>query len=297
MSLKPILVVIMDGFGLSEEKEGNAVYSAKTPNLDRIFNTCPFSKLEASGLKVGLPGGQMGNSEVGHTNIGAGRVVFQDLTYIDRCISDGSFFENKKLLSVIKHVRENNAALHLMGLVSDGFVHSSINHLYALLHLAAKHGVKNTFIHVWTDGRDTAPDAAKKFVFELENFTKKLGVGEVKTVCGRFYSMDRDKRWERTDSAFDAMVFAKAEKEFESAEEYITSSYLSGVTDEFLVPAVKKGYQGMKENDAVVCFNFRADRARQISKKILDSKKFKYFGFTQYYPGVPHIFGARRSAP
>lgn len=292
MSFKPVVLAIMDGFGIRKETVGNAVFSAKTPNLDKIFSSCPYTELEASGLFVGLPEGQMGNSEVGHMNIGAGRVVYQDLTFIDKCISDGSFFKNENLAGIMSEVSKNGSNLHLMGLVSDGGVHSSINHLFALLKMARKLKIKNVFIHAWTDGRDTGVKSAGSYISAVENLAKELGTGEIKTICGRFYAMDRDKRLERTTQAFEAMANAKGAS-FESAQDYIKASYDAGLTDEFIVPAVKSGYVPMSKNDAVICFNFRTDRARQISEMFLKTGMVKYFGFTRYEEGVPCIFSPR----
>lgn len=292
MNFKPVVLAIMDGFGIRKETVGNAVFSAKTPNLDKIFSSCPYTELEASGLFVGLPEGQMGNSEVGHMNIGAGRVVYQDLTFIDKCISDGSFFKNENLAGIMSEVSKNGSNLHLMGLVSDGGVHSSINHLFALLKMAREFKIKNVFIHAWTDGRDTGVKSAGSYISAVESLAKELGTGEIKTICGRFYAMDRDKRTERTTQAFEAMANAKGAR-FESAQDYLKASYDAGLTDEFVVPAVKNDYEPMSKNDAVICFNFRTDRARQISEMFLKTGMVKYFGFTRYEEGVPCIFSPR----
>lgn len=292
MSFKPVVLAIMDGFGIRKETVGNAVFNAKTPNLDKIFSSCPYTELEASGAFVGLPEGQMGNSEVGHMNIGAGRIVYQDLTFIDKCISDGSFFKNENLAGIMSEVSKNGSNLHLMGLVSDGGVHSSINHLFALLKMAHEFKIKNVFIHAWTDGRDTGVKSAGSYISAVENLAKELGTGEIKTICGRFYAMDRDKRIERTTQAFEAMANAKG-AHFESAQDYLKASYDAGLTDEFIVPAVKSGYAPMSKNDAVICFNFRTDRARQISEMFLKTGVVKYFGFTRYEEGVPCIFSPR----
>ena len=268
MSYRPILLIIMDGYGISNTALGNAVINANTPNLNKLFSTCPYSELKASGVDVGLPEGQMGNSEVGHISIGAGRIVLQDLLYINKSIEDKSFYKNQKLIETMQYVLDNNSALHLMGLVSDGGVHSSLDHLYALLKLASMYKLKEVYIHVWTDGRDTPICSALKYISELEMFIKKLGVGEIKTICGRFYSMDRDERWKRTFSAYEAVYKGKGE-EFKAAEKVLKKSYKLGETDEFIKPAVKIGYKGVKQNDAVICFNFRADRVRQITKLFL----------------------------
>lgn len=293
MNFKPVVLAIMDGFGIRKEILGNAVLSAKTPNLDRIFSSCPYTELQASGNFVGLPEGRMGNSEVGHMNIGAGRVVYQDLTFIDKCISDGSFFKNENLVRIMSGVSKSGSNLHLVGLVSDGGVHSSIAHLFALLKMAHEFKIKNVFIHAWTDGRDTGVKSAAGYISAVENFAKELGTGEIKTICGRFYAMDRDKRLERTATAFDAIANAKGNV-FENAQDYLKTAYESGLTDEFVVPAVKNSYAPMNSNDAIICFNFRTDRARQISEMFLKNGKAEYFGFTRYEEGVPCIFSPRK---
>ncbi len=290
-SKKSVLLVIIDGFGIGENNEKNAIFIAKTPTLDKIFTENAYTELFASGSHVGLPKGQMGNSEVGHLNIGAGRVVYQDLTYINKCIENGSFYKNKELIDLMETVKKNNSSLHLMGLLSDGGVHSSIYHFFAVLNLAKKYNLKKLCLHIWTDGRDTPPKSALKYVGELERFISKNKVGEIKTITGRYYAMDRDKNWNRTQSTFDAIVNAKG-KEFENASEAIKKSYLNGVTDEFLEPHVKKEYEGIKENDCVLCLNFRSDRARQITnmfvgdldefENIKKPKILKYCSFTCY---------------
>lgn len=272
MDKKPLLVVIMDGYGLNKEKYGNAISTANTPNLDEIFKNCPYAELKASGLDVGLPDGQMGNSEVGHMNIGAGRIVYQDLTHIDKCISDSTFRKNSKLCKAMKTVLENKSSLHLMGLLSDGGIHSHINHLYEILKLADEYNLKKVCIHAWTDGRDTVITSAKNFISDLEKFTNKLGVGEIKTICGRFYAMDRDKNIERTEQAYQAIMNANATK-FENALDFISSNYNSGITDEFIKPGVKEGYNGIQKDDVMICFNFRADRVRQITQMFLKKDK------------------------
>jgi len=287
MAIKPILVLVLDGFGISSEVKGNAIKLAKTPVLDSIFEKAAYTTLKASGLEVGLPKGQMGNSEVGHMNIGAGRRVLQDLTYIDACIEDGKFKTNKFLLGALEHVIEKNSALHIMGLLSNGKVHSSIDHLYEILKLASYHNLKNVFLHVWTDGRDTGIHLGKSYICALEKFIAKLGIGEIKTVCGRFYSMDRDKHWVRVKLAYDAIARGLG-REFKEAEKLVEEDYGLGISDEFIVPAVKRGYTGVKENDAIICFNFRPDRARQITQMFLENnnrskiKIGKYICFCKY---------------
>ena len=285
MNHRPTLLIIMDGYGISDNVEGNAIANANTPILDKLFSTCPYSKLIASGVDVGLPEGQMGNSEVGHINIGAGRIVLQDLLYINNSIQNKSFYKNEKLIEVMKYVSDNNSTLHLMGLVSDGGVHSSLDHIYALLKLASNYKLKNVNIHVWTDGRDTLTCSALKYISELEMFTRKLGIGEIKTICGRFYSMDRDERWERTIPAYEAVFSGKGET-FKNTIELLEKKYELGETDEFIKPSVKIGYKGIQPNDAIICFNFRADRVRQITKLFLKNKDFnslyKYVCFCEY---------------
>ena len=269
---KPIALIIMDGFGESKLTEGNAVNSAKTPNLDRIINEYPNTLINASGLDVGLPDGQMGNSEVGHTNIGAGRIVYQDLTRITKAIEDGDFFKNEVLLKSIKNGKEHS--LHLMGLLSDGGVHSHIDHLKALLKMAKENDVKNVYIHAFTDGRDTEPRSAIKYIQDLENYMKELGLGKFASISGRYYAMDRDKRWERVQLAYDAMINGKGNIA-NSAIEAVQNSYNEDKNDEFVMPTVivenNKPVSLINENDSIVFFNFRPDRAREITRAIVDT--------------------------
>lgn len=292
MNKKPILLIIMDGFGLSDKKIGNAVFSAKTPNLDKIFKNFPSTVLNASGLEVGLPKDQMGNSEVGHMNIGAGRIIFQDLSFIDKCIENGDFYKNEKLIEIMDFLKEKNSTLHLIGLLSDGAIHSSIKHLFALMNMVSKHKIKKVFIHVITDGRDTCPKSALNYISKLEETIKKLKIGEIKTISGRFYAMDRDKNLDRTILAFDAISKAKG-NQFENIKDYINTSYNSNITDEFIIPALKKGYKGIEKDDVCICYNFRSDRARQISNMFLNYTKNKYFGFTKYSEDINCIFEKR----
>lgn len=292
MDKKSLVLVIMDGFGISQDLRGNAVKNAYTPNLDYMFKNCPYTEIVASGIEVGLPENQMGNSEVGHMNIGAGRTVFQDLTYIDQCIKNGSFNKNNRLCGIMEYVSEKKSSLHIMGLISDGGIHSSLNHLYALLKLASNYKIKNVYIHAWTDGRDAPIRSAIKYISDLENFISEVKVGEIKTVSGRFYSMDRDKRFERTKLSYESIVYGKGRK-FESVSEYLNEEYISGNTDEFIIPAVKNGYNGISKDDVLVCFNFRSDRARQISDLFLNEDNIKYFGFCKYKENVPSIFEPR----
>lgn len=302
---KSVLLIIMDGFGIGENNENNAIFKADTPTLDKIFKENSYTELFASGSHVGLPEGQMGNSEVGHLNIGAGRVVYQDLTYINKCIEDGSFYKNEELINLMETAKKNNSALHLMGLLSDGGVHSSIGHFFAVLKLAKKYNIKKVCLHVWTDGRDTPPKSALKYLNELEKFISENKIGAIETLSGRYYAMDRDKNWDRTELAFDAIFNACGDK-FKSAAEAVQNSYKDGITDEFIKPSVRLGYEGIREKDCVLNLNFRADRARQITAMFtVDSESFqhirgfkveKYCCFTSYdekFRNVDVIFGPR----
>lgn len=269
MKKKPTVLMILDGYGLNEKKEGNAVAEGKTPVMDRLMATCPFVKGNASGLAVGLPDGQMGNSEVGHLNMGAGRIVYQELTKITKSIQDGDFFENPVLKKACKAARENGKSLHLMGLVSDGGVHSHQEHIYGLLELAKREQVENVYVHCFLDGRDTPPSSGREFVAELCEQMEKTGVGKVASVSGRYYAMDRDNRWDRVEKAYLAMVKGQGEK-IQDPVAGIASSYENGVTDEFMVPSVveKNGTPVgcVEDGDSVVFFNFRPDRAREITR-------------------------------
>jgi len=275
-----ILLLVMDGYGINHKKEGNAVALAKKPNLDRFFASYPNTVLGASGLDVGLPEGQMGNSEVGHLNFGAGRIVYQEITRIDKAIEDGSFFKNEVLLEAMDKVKENNSSLHLMGLVSDGGVHSSLNHLYALLRLAKDKGIKKVYVHAFMDGRDTSPTGGKDYIGVVLDKFREYGVGKLSTVVGRYYAMDRDKRWERVEKAYRAMVFGEGELTAEPVKA-IKESYQNEVTDEFIKPIVVSEDGNplsgrIKDGDYGIFFNFRADRARQLSY-VLSEKNFKEF--------------------
>ena len=273
MSKKPTVLMILDGYGLNDKKEGNAVYLAKTPVMDKLMAEYPFVKGNASGLAVGLPDGQMGNSEVGHMNMGAGRIVYQELTRITKEIQDGDFFKNEALLAAMKNAKENNSAVHFMGLLSDGGVHSHNTHLYGLLEMAKREGVEKVYVHCFLDGRDTPPASGKEFVEALEAEMKKIGVGEIATVSGRYYAMDRDNRWDRVEKAYKALVAGEGNTA-ESATAGIQASYDEDVTDEFVVPFVvtKDGAATatIKENDSVVFFNFRPDRARELTRTFCD---------------------------
>ena len=268
---KPIALIIMDGFGESKIVEGNAVLNAKTPNLDKLIAECPNTLIAASGMDVGLPEGQMGNSEVGHTNIGAGRIVYQDLTRVSKSIADGDFFTNEVLVEAMNNAK--NGALHLMGLISNGGVHSHIDHLKALIKMAKEQGVENVFVHGFTDGRDVAPTSALSFVEDIENYMKEVGVGKFASLSGRYYAMDRDKRWERVQLAYEAMVTGKGNTAT-SAKEAIEKSYAEDKIDEFVVPTVMVDENGqpvglIKENDSIVFGNFRPDRAREITRALV----------------------------
>ena len=268
---KPIALIIMDGFGESKIAEGNAVLNANTPNIDKIVADYPNTLIAASGMDVGLPEGQMGNSEVGHTNIGAGRIVYQDLTRVSKSIADGDFFTNEVLVEAMNNAK--NGALHLMGLLSNGGVHSHVDHLKALIKMAKDQGVENVFVHAFTDGRDVAPTSALEFIEDVENCMKEVGVGKFASVSGRYYAMDRDKRWERVQLAYEAMVDGKGNTAT-SAKEAIEKSYADNKVDEFVVPTVIVEENGqpvglIKENDSVIFGNFRPDRAREITRALV----------------------------
>jgi len=270
---RPVILIIMDGWGYNPKKEGNAVAIANTPNIDYIEQNYPWTLIGSSGMDVGLPEGQMGNSEVGHLNIGAGRIVYQEFTRITKSIMDGDFFEKEEFLNAIDNCIKNNSNLHLMGLLSDGGVHSHNTHLYALLKLASQKGLKNVFIHCFLDGRDVPPSSAKIYLEELEKKLNEIGVGKVASIMGRYYAMDRDKRWERVEKAYNAMVFGEGEYA-NSSIEAIEKSYSMGNTDEFVLPTVimnqNKPVATIKENDSIIFFNFRPDRARQITRAFCD---------------------------
>ncbi|MCL6636238.1 MAG: 2,3-bisphosphoglycerate-independent phosphoglycerate mutase, partial [Peptococcaceae bacterium] len=264
----PLVLIILDGWGLSDVTRGNAIASANTPNMDSYWANYPHTVLGCAGEDVGLPEGQMGNSEVGHLNIGAGRVVYQELTRINRAIRDGSFFKNEVLLEAVHRAKKNGKALHFMGLVSDGGVHSHINHLFALLDLAERENMRNVFVHAFLDGRDVPPANAMEYLEPLGRKLASLGFGAVATVMGRYYAMDRDRRWERTERAYNAMVFGEGVRAG-TALEAVDLGYGRGETDEFIQPTVLTDGAGgpaavVSDGDAVVFFNFRPDRARQI---------------------------------
>lgn len=258
----------MDGFGINPSDYGNAIKAASTPNLDRYFAEFPNTVIGASGMDVGLPDGQMGNSEVGHTNIGAGRIVYQELTRITKSIKDGDFFSNEALNAAMTNCKENGSALHLMGLMSDGGVHSHSTHLYGLLELAKKSGIEKVFVHCFMDGRDVPPSSGIDFIRELSDKMNQIGVGKIATISGRYYAMDRDNRWERVVKAYDAMVMGEGEQG--KAAEVMAASYANEITDEFVLPTVCEKGARISANDSIIFFNFRPDRAREITRTFVD---------------------------
>ena len=301
MEKKLTMLMILDGFGENPKKEGNAVKLAKTPNIDRLMKEYPNTKIAASGLAVGLPEGQMGNSEVGHTNIGAGRIVYQELTRITKSIENGDFFSNEELVKAMENCKKNNSKLHILGLVSDGGVHSHIRHLFGLLEMAKRRDIEEVYVHCFLDGRDTPPASAESYIQELEEKMRKKGVGKIATVAGRFYGMDRDKRWNRIQKAYNAIVFGEGNKSGQVINA-IESSYQKEVFDEFVEPTVitngEKPVATIEDGDSVIFFNFRPDRAREITRAIVD-KEFKEFEtkkmntyfvcFTNYDETMPNV--------
>ena len=301
MSKKPTVLMILDGYGLNPNCEHNAVCEGKTPVMDQLMSQCPFVKGQASGMYVGLPDGQMGNSEVGHMNMGAGRVVYQELTRITKSIQDGDFFRIPEFLTAVENCKKHDSALHLFGLVSDGGVHSHLTHIYGLLELAKRNGLKKVYVHCFLDGRDTPPESGKGYVEQLEEKMKELGVGEVASVMGRYYAMDRDKRWDRVELAYRALTKGEG-NEAASASAGIQASYDDGKPDEFVIPfVVKKDGKPVaviSDHDSVIFFNFRPDRAREISHAFLDDtfegfsreKKLDlvYVCFTDYDETIEH---------
>ena len=295
------MLAIIDGWGINEKEEGNAVKLAKTPNLDSIFSQYPTTKIKTSGLDVGLPEGQMGNSEVGHTNIGAGRIVYQELTRITKSIQDGDFFKKKEFLDAINYCKKHNTNLHLYGLLSNGGVHSHNTHLYALLELCKRQDFNKVYVHCFLDGRDTPPSSGESFISELEDKIKEIGVGKIASIMGRYYAMDRDKRWERVELAYRAL--AKGEGlTANSAIDAIESAYQREEFDEFVKPTVivedGKPRATIKQNDSIIFFNFRPDRAREITRVFVDKsfdgfeRKFQYVNYvcmTQYDETMPGV--------
>ena len=296
---KPMTLIIMDGFGLNPSDYGNAIHAAHTPNLTRLFAENPCTSIGASGMDVGLPDGQMGNSEVGHTNIGAGRVVYQELTRITKAIADDQLKDNEALVNAMNNAKKEGAALHLMGLLSSGGVHSHNTHLYGLLELAKKMGVQNVYVHGFMDGRDVPPTSGKEFVEELQAKMQEIGVGKIATVMGRYYAMDRDNRWERVGKAYAAMVYGEGVQNPDAAKA-VEDSYAADVTDEFIVPVVCDKNGVIKANDSVICFNFRPDRAREITRTLVDEAfdgferkngffPLTYVCMTQYDATMPNV--------
>ena len=301
MSKKPTVLMILDGYGLNDNPKGNAVAEAKTPVMDKLMAECPFVKGYASGLAVGLPDGQMGNSEVGHLNMGAGRIVYQELTRITKEIQDGDFFKNEAFLEAVENCKKNNSALHLYGLVSDGGVHSHITHIYGLLELAKRNGLDKVYVHCFLDGRDTPPASGKEFVSELIDKMNELGVGKVASISGRYYAMDRDNRWDRVELAYKALTKGEGKTGTDPLE-IIQASYDEGVTDEFVVPSVvlENGapVATIKDNDSIIFFNFRPDRAREITRTFCTDDfdgfdrgqriRTTYVCFTEYDVTIPN---------
>lgn len=297
MSKKPVALIIMDGYGYNPSDYGNAITAANKPYLDKYLKECPNTRIGASGMDVGLPDGQMGNSEVGHTNIGAGRIVYQELTRITKSIQDGDFFENEALIGAIENCKKNNSALHLMGLLSSGGVHSHNTHLYGLLELAKKSGIEKVYVHCFMDGRDVPPSSGKEFVEELCNKMKEIGVGEIATINGRYYAMDRDNNWDRVKKTYDAMVNGIGEF-YDCPVEAMQKSYDNGVTDEFVIPCVCSKNGKVSANDSIIFFNFRPDRAREITRTFVDDKfsgfereklPLYFVCFTQYDATMPNV--------
>ena len=301
MSKKPTVLMILDGYGLSDKTEGNAVALAKTPVMDALEKEYPFVKGYASGLAVGLPEGQMGNSEVGHLNMGAGRIVYQELTRITKEIQDGDFFKNEELLAAVENCKAHDSALHLYGLLSDGGVHSHNTHLYALLQMAKDHGLKKVYVHCFLDGRDTPPASGKDYIEQLLDKMKEIGVGEVASVMGRYYVMDRDNRWDRVEKAYRAMTAGEGETAV-CPLCAVSASYDKEVTDEFVVPTVivkdGKPVATVQDNDSIIFYNFRPDRAREITRAFCADEfdgfprekriNVKYVCFTEYDVTIPN---------
>lgn len=300
---KPTVLMILDGFGMNEKSYGNAIKNAKTPNIDSYFEKYPNTQLNASGLDVGLPEGQMGNSEVGHLNIGSGRIVYQDFTRITKAIKDGVFFENKAFIEAINNAKKNDSALHIWGLLSDGGVHSHNTHLYALLKLAKEQGLSKVYVHCFLDGRDVPPSSAIKYINELEDKMNEIGVGKIATISGRYYAMDRDKRWDRVKLAYDAIVLGEGEKAT-SAVEALEESYANNTVDEFVKPTVvyenNTPVTTVSEDDSIIMFNFRPDRAREITRAFVDPEfddferangyfPVHYVCMTQYDASLPNV--------
>ena len=309
MKDKVTMLMILDGFGDNKNKDGNAIKLAKKPNIDKLMKKYPNTDIFTSGLHVGLPEGQMGNSEVGHTNIGAGRIVYQELTRITKSIEDGDFFSNPEFIAAIENCKKHNSKLHILGLVSDGGVHSHNRHLYGLLEMAKRRDFENVYVHCFLDGRDTPPASAETYVAELQEKMKEKGVGKIASLSGRFYAMDRDKRWQRVQKCYDALVNGEGEKAGDPIKA-IEDSYQKEVFDEFVVPTVmcngNEPVAKIEENDSVIFFNFRPDRAREITRALVDpefdgfkTKKMNlyYVCFTSYDETMPNVHIAFKKEP
>ena len=301
---QPLALIILDGFGCREETKGNAIAAARTPHLDHLMACCPHTRIGASGMDVGLPDGQMGNSEVGHTNIGAGRIVYQELTRITKSFDEGEALGNPALTAAMENARRPGQALHLMGLLSDGGVHSHIRHLYGLMEMARRFAVERVYLHCFMDGRDVPPTSGTEFIAALQQKIKELGLGQIATVSGRYYAMDRDNRWERVKLAYDAIVNGEGNKDPDPVA-VMQKSYDAGVTDEFIVPTVVTEGAGIKAGDSVIFFNFRPDRARELTRTLVDpdfagferEKGFfplTYICMTQYDATMPNVEVAYR---
>ena len=302
MKDKLTMLIILDGFGDNQNKDGNAIKLAKTPNIDKLMKKYPNTDIFTSGLAVGLPEGQMGNSEVGHTNIGAGRIVYQELTRITKSIEDGDFFTNPEFIAAIENCKKHNSKLHILGLVSDGGVHSHNRHLYGLLEMAKRRDFENVYVHCFLDGRDTPPASAESYIVKLQEKMQEKEIGKIASICGRFYSMDRDKRWERVQKCYDALVKGEGKKA-SSAVKAIEDSYQKEVFDEFVEPTVicngEEPVATIEKNDSVIFFNFRPDRAREITRALVDSdfndfetKKdlnLYFVCFTNYDETMPNV--------
>mgnify|MGYP004438944903 CR=1 FL=1 len=267
--MKKVLLCVLDGVGLSKIKDGNALINANKPNIDYLMKEYPNKGINASGTFVGLPDGQMGNSEVGHLTIGAGRIIYQSLELINRAIKDDSFYSNESFLNAIRHAKENNSKLHIMGLLSDGGVHSHINHIKALLKLCKKEDFSNVYFHIFTDGRDTFKESSISYIDDLNNEINELGIGKICTISGRYYAMDRDKRWDRLKKCYDVIVNNTGNK-CDNYKKYITDSYEKGITDEFIEPVIIDESGKIEENDSIIWANFRPDRAIQILRSLVD---------------------------
>lgn len=295
---RPTMLMILDGFGKTEQVKGNAIAQANTPNIDSLFKKYPNTSIGASGTEVGLPDGQMGNSEVGHLNIGAGRVVYQELTKITKAIEEGGFFQNRALKEAVNHAKKNNGALHLMGLLSDGGVHSHIDHLKALIKMAKAENIDKLYVHCFLDGRDVPPRCAEKYLTEIVHVLNEAKIGKVATVSGRYYAMDRDNRWERVEKAYNAMVLGEG-REAADVKDVIAKAYANDENDEFVVPTVMDKNGVVKEDDSLIMFNFRPDRAREITRAFVDTdfagferkqiEDLYYVCMTQYDASMPNV--------